>query len=81
MIPGSTVEPEKFQKLTLPDNKRPIVLIYVIGGVTYGEISAFRLLGRKFSKIILKILDKEVIICTTNVTNGTKLINSLRERM
>jgi hypothetical protein len=31
------------------DVKRPIIVIYVIGGVTYGEISAFRLLGRKYS--------------------------------
>jgi hypothetical protein len=49
MIPGATIEPDKFTKVALQDNKRPIVLIYMIGGVTYGEISAFRLLGRKFS--------------------------------
>lgn len=55
MIPGSTIEPEKFIKLTSVENKRPIVLIYIVGGVTYGEISSFRLLGRRFSIISNKM--------------------------
>lgn len=55
-----------------PKDKKPIVIIYMLGGVTYGEVSAFRLLG--------KLYNKEVIICTTNMTNGTKLVGSLREK-
>jgi hypothetical protein len=47
MIPGAKIEPEKITKPA--SERRPIVLIYMLGGVTYGEISAFRLLGKKFS--------------------------------
>jgi hypothetical protein len=49
LIPGFTVEPDKVVKVPTTENKNPIVLIYMLGGVTYGEISAFRLLGRRFS--------------------------------
>lgn len=72
MINGFQLEPERPIKLNIP-GKKPIVIIYILGGVTYGEIASLRLLGKQFNK--------EVIICTTNMTNGTKLISSLRERI
>jgi hypothetical protein len=53
LIPGFTVEPDKVVKVPTTENKNPIVLIYMLGGVTYGEISAFRLLGRRFSNTYL----------------------------
>lgn len=50
MIPGEQVEPERFVKANVDYNERkPIVLIYMLGGVTYGEIAAFRLIGKRFS--------------------------------
>ncbi|CAD8053048.1 unnamed protein product [Paramecium sonneborni] len=72
LINGFQYEPERPIKLNIP-GKKPIVIIYVLGGITYGEIASLRLLGKQFNK--------EVIICTTNMTNGTKLISSLRERI
>ncbi|KAM3137304.1 hypothetical protein pb186bvf_010674 [Paramecium bursaria] len=74
LIPGFQYEPEKpVKNVPQQDGRKPIVIIYILGGVTFGEISAFRLLG--------KLFQKEIIICTTNVMNGTKFIDSLRERI
>lgn len=48
-LPGPTIYDEK---LVVPsDSKKNIVLIYMIGGVTFGEVAAFRFLGKKYSKI------------------------------
>lgn len=43
------MEPERVVKVTATD-KKPIVIVYMLGGVTYGEIAAFRLLGKLHSK-------------------------------
>lgn len=46
-LPGPTIYDEKL--VVSPESKRNIVLIYMIGGVTFGEIAAFRFLGKKYS--------------------------------
>jgi hypothetical protein len=51
-----------FKKIRAGDN----VYIYIIGGVTYPEIQAFRLLGKKLSL--------NFIICTSEITSGQKII-------
>lgn len=51
-----------FKKIRTGDN----VYIYVIGGVTYPEIQALRLLGKK--------LELNFIICTSEITSGQKII-------
>jgi len=84
-LPGPTIFDEKLQINS--ETKRNIVLIYMIGGVTFGEIAAFRFLGKKYSNFLLILLgkkgfsiDKEILIATTHVLNGNGMIASLNER-
>jgi hypothetical protein len=51
-----------FKKIRSDDR----VYIYLIGGITYSEIEAFRILGEK--------LKLKFILCTTEVTSGQKII-------
>lgn len=69
LIPGEVIE-----KITSknPINKREVVLIYVIGGLTYGEVTCLRLLG--------KIYQKEVIIATTQMLNASKIFNFMIDK-
>jgi len=43
---------------------KPIIIVYMIGGVTYSEIAAFRWLGEKYGKnkiqLIISILYREI---------------------
>jgi len=45
LINGYQYEPDRPIKLNIP-GKKPIVIIYILGGVTYGEIASLRLLGK-----------------------------------
>ena len=49
-----------------------LVILYVLGGITYQEISAFRKLG--------KDNNVKFIFCTDGVINGDRLINHFMER-
>jgi hypothetical protein len=51
-----------FKKIRSDDR----VYIYIIGGITYSEIEAFRILGQK--------LKFKFVLCTTEVTSGQKII-------
>ncbi len=51
MLPGDTIMPE-FSK-TCQSHPRPAVVVYFVGGVTYGEIATIRLLGKFLSNIYL----------------------------
>ena len=42
------------------------IYIYVVGGVTWGEVEGLKLLGEK--------LRLKLIVCTTEVTSGRKII-------
>jgi hypothetical protein len=47
MLPGDTVMPE-FSKVC-QSHPKPAVVVYFVGGVTYGEIATIRLLGKFLS--------------------------------
>jgi hypothetical protein len=47
MLPGDTVMPE-FPKVC-QSHPCPAVVVYFVGGVTYGEIATIRLLGKFLS--------------------------------
>jgi hypothetical protein len=51
--------------------KKPVLVIFFVGGVTFMEIAALRLLSRKSS------FPYEILCCTTKVVNGNSLISSL----
>lgn len=50
MLPGETIMPEYVEECM--SHPKPVVLVYFIGGVTYGEIATLRLLGKILSKFI-----------------------------
>ena len=72
LLPGTTVFNEKMVIENAPDGKKSIIMVYMIGGVTFGEIAAFRFLGKKYNK--------EILIATTHILNGNSLISSLIEK-
>ena len=47
------------------------MLVYFIGGITFGEIAAIRFLNKIFK-------DKKLIIATTQIINGDSCIEMLR---
>jgi hypothetical protein len=51
---------------------KQVILVYVVGGLTYGEIATLRWLGKHYNK--------EILIATTGIINGDKLINSFKEK-
>jgi hypothetical protein len=55
LLPGETLMPDNVSPCT--SSARPVVLVYFIGGVTYGEVAALRLLGKMFKR--------EVVVATT----------------
>ena len=57
------------------DNGRlPVTIVYYIGGVTYGEISAIRNMAKRDKT-------RDYIIATTKVINGNTLIDTCIERI
>jgi len=55
--------------------KKPITLVYFLGGVTFAEISALRYLSEK------EAYGRDYIIATTKIISGTSLINSVKEKL
>ena len=49
MIYGETVIPENIKQCT--SHPKPAVVVYFVGGVTYGEVATIRLLGKFFSTV------------------------------
>ena len=47
------------------------ILVYFIGGVTYGEIAAIRFLNKLFK-------DKKFIVATTQIINGESCMEMMR---
>ena len=72
MIPGK-LWVNKDQKVKLNTNKKKVVMLFMIGGLAYSEISALRLLGKQHNV--------ELVICTTNMINYKNLINSVSEKI
>lgn len=50
MLPGETILPEYVEECT--SHPKPVVLVYFIGGVTYGEIATLRLLAKILSNFV-----------------------------
>jgi hypothetical protein len=55
------------------DNKRKVMVVYFIGGVTFLEIAALRQLQKSEG------CKYDIIVCTTKICSGKTLISSLRE--
>jgi len=51
--------------------RKPTLLVFFVGGVTYMEIAAIRFLSKRSS------FPYHIICCTTNVINGSTLLQSL----
>ena len=52
-------------------NRRPVSLVFYIGGCTFAEITALRFMGES--------IGHEFIIATTKLINGDSLIDSVIE--
>ncbi len=55
------------------NKKKPLTLVYFIGGVTFAEISALRFLGERESH------GRDYLIATTKLINGNTLLESVQE--
>ena len=78
-IPGTTSYPEDESVISNPVNDKNIMLIVFVGGVTYTEIEAIRVLNRKFNEESLKGKRKKTqfVILTTSILNSKKILNNL----
>ncbi|KAM9994732.1 hypothetical protein ACTFIY_000926 [Dictyostelium cf. discoideum] len=76
-LPGPTFE--EIQPLpqgattNVKSDRKPITLVYFIGGVTFSEISALRFLSRQDQA------NRDFIILTTKLINGNTMIDNLIE--
>lgn len=66
-IPGDVIAPEVIRPCTSAN--RPVILVYYVGGVTFGEVAALRLLG--------KLLGREMVVLTTELLNGESMLRSI----
>lgn len=48
-------------------SKPRLVFVFVVGGVTYGEIHSFKELGKK--------LGQRIVVCSTKVSGGKGIIS------
>ncbi|EFA77569.1 Sec1-like family protein [Heterostelium album PN500] len=79
LLPGPTFE--EIQPLpqgattNVKSDRKPITLVYFIGGVTFAEISALRFLSRQDQA------NRDFIIITTKLINGDTLVDNLVEKL
>lgn len=66
-IPGESISPEVIRPCT--SSHHPAIVVYYVGGVTFGEVAALRLLG--------KLLGREMIVLTTEMLNGESMLRSI----
>jgi hypothetical protein len=78
-IPGATKFPEDESVISNPANDKNIMLLVFVGGITYTEIAAIRLLNRKFKDEYNNGRRKQTqfIILTTSILNSKKVLDSL----
>jgi len=68
-LPGGPV----FDVEQVPCSKKPpVTLVFVLGGVTYGEVSALRIMSR-----VEGVNHNDYIVATTKMVNGNSLVRSL----
>ena len=76
---SSTTKPTPEAKEAAPSSvsgrKKPLTLVFFIGGVTFTEISALRYLSQRDDH------DREYIVATTKLINGNTLIESVKEEV
>jgi len=72
---GKESKGETKTQSTPSSGKKPLTLVYFLGGVTFAEISALRHLSEKESH------GRDYIIATTKLISGTTLINSVKEKI
>lgn len=51
--------------------KKKVIMVFYLGGVTYGEIAAIRFLNK------LPYMDKIFLIATTQIINGNRCVNQI----
>ena len=78
-IPGATSFPENESVISNPVKEKNIMLIVFVGGITYTEIEAIRVLNRIFKDEYIKGKRKKMqfIILTTSILNSKKILNNL----
>ena len=54
----------------MDENKNPTTVIFFVGGVTYAEIAALRLMSRQQRT-------RRFLIATTSIMNGNKMLKDL----
>ncbi|EGR30804.1 vacuolar sorting protein, putative [Ichthyophthirius multifiliis] len=58
-------EPQQYVKL----QNKSAILVYIVGGVTFGEINAIRFLAKQ--------IDREIIIASTHIINSKNIIQNI----
>ena len=53
------------------NKKKPVLLVYFVGGITYAEIAAIRFMSKKST------FPFNIVCCTTKIINGTSFLQSL----
>jgi hypothetical protein len=53
------------------EEKKPVLLVYYVGGITYMEVAALRFLSKRPS------FPYTIVCCTTEIVNGETLLRSL----
>ena len=78
-IPGDIDFPKDESVISNPEKDNNIMLIVFVGGVTYTEIAAIRVLNRLFNEDHLKGRKKKIqfIILTTSILNSKKILENL----
>jgi hypothetical protein len=64
------IHPDIIQPCT--STNKPVVIVYFVGGATYGEVAALRLLGR--------LIGREMVVCATEMLNGESMIRAVTEK-
>jgi len=71
LLPGTTIyEEKKINSFNNPQNKH-VILVYVVGGITYSELAGIRYLSKKYNK--------EILVATTGIITGDRFIGSFYE--
>lgn len=77
ILPGSTFHatqaPMSNEVFPSQLNKKDVILVFFIGGVTFPEISALRFLSQKYE-------NKSIIVATTNIINSNSFMEEIFEK-
>lgn len=66
LVKGGTVYYRQKESEFPKGGRAKMIFVYFVGGVTYPEIESLRFLAKK--------MKKEIIICSTHITNGNGVI-------